>query len=221
MARLARIVAPGYPHHVTQRGNRRQPTFFNDEDYAEYRRSMGVFCKRCENEVWAYCLMPNHVHLIMVPRTGNGLRCAMAEVHRRYTHRIHAREGWRGHLWQERFHSFVMEELYLAAAVRYIENNPVRAGLCATAEAWPWSSAGAHLRGNNDELVKVSPVLALVADWKNYLREETEGQLIEAIHGHLSTGRPLGSDPFIERLEQQLQRTLRRDKPGPKPRATA
>lgn len=95
MARIARVV-PGFPHHVTQRGNRRQQTFFGDEDFAEYRRAMAVSCREWGTRVWTYCLMPNHVHLIMVPSTANGLRCALAEAHRRYTRMINFREGWRG-----------------------------------------------------------------------------------------------------------------------------
>jgi putative transposase len=109
-----------------------------------------------------------------------------------------------------------MDERYLFSAVRYVENNPVRAGICTVAEQWRWSSAGAHLRSNDDELVNVWPMLDLVADWKSYLRGDTDDSLNDEIRRHLRTGRPLGSEEFIERLEQQLQRTLRRGKPGPK-----
>ena len=146
MARIARVVASGYPHHVTQRGNRRQQTFFSDDDYREYLRLMSASCARSGTEVWAYCLMPNHVHLIMVPQHADGLRSAVSEAHRRFTLRINVREGWQGHLWQERFHSFLLDETHLLAAVRYVENNPVRAGLCAHAEDWPWSSLQERLR---------------------------------------------------------------------------
>ncbi len=100
MARLARVVVPGVPHHVTQRGNRRQATFFNEEDYAAYLALLGEWCGRCGVAVWAYCLMPNHVHLIVVPESEDGLRRGLGEAHRRYTRRINFREGWRGHLWQ-------------------------------------------------------------------------------------------------------------------------
>ncbi len=108
MARLARVVVPGVAHHVTQRGNRRQVTFFNDDDYVEYLSLLGEWCGRCAVEVWAYCLMPNHVHLIVVPDSEDGLRRALGETHRRYTRRINFREGWRGYLWQGRFGSFAM-----------------------------------------------------------------------------------------------------------------
>src|SRR3990172_7401077 len=129
MARLARVVVPGYPHHVTQRGNRRQATFFDDDDYQAYRDLMAEWCRRCGVRVWAYCLMPNHVHLIAVPGSPEALRQAVGEAHRRYTRLVNFREGWRGHLWQGRFASFVMDEGHLLAAARYVERSPVRAGL--------------------------------------------------------------------------------------------
>ena len=148
MARIARVVAPGFPHHITQRGNRRQETFFSDEDYQAYINLMSEWCSLCNVEVWAYCLMPNHIHLIVVPESADGLRLAIGEAHRRYTRRINFREGWRGHLWQGRFTSYVMDEKYLLACVRYIEMNPVRAGLVAKPEEWPWSSVLAHISGH-------------------------------------------------------------------------
>lgn len=119
MARLARLVIPGLPHHVTQRGNRRQQTFFNDGDYAAYIELMAQWCREEGVEIWSYCLMPNHVHLIAVPKTEDGLRRAIGESHRSYTRRINFREQWRGYLWQGRFASFIMDEPYLLAAARY------------------------------------------------------------------------------------------------------
>ena len=144
MPRLARVVVPGLPHHVTQRGNRRQQTFFCDEDYRSYLELMGQWCSAHQVEIWAYCLMPNHVHLIAVPQSADGLRRAVGEAHRRYTRSVNFREGWRGHLWQGRFASFVLDERYLLTAARYVELNPVRAGLISAPSRYPWSSAAAH-----------------------------------------------------------------------------
>ena len=127
MARIARVVVPDIPHHITQRGNRRQKTFFCDEDYHEYLALMTASCEQHNVAIWSYCLMPNHVHLIAVPQTEDGLQRALGEAHRRYTRHINFRENWRGHLWQERFASFPMGENHLLAAARYIELNPVRA----------------------------------------------------------------------------------------------
>ena len=136
MARLARVVAPRVAHHVTQRGNRRLDTFLCDDDYRAYRALLAEFCAAAGVACWAYCLMPNHVHLILVPADEDGLRAALGEAHRRYTRRINLREGWRGHLWQERFHSFPMERAWLLDAARHVELNPLRAGLVKRARQW-------------------------------------------------------------------------------------
>src|SRR5271157_6501103 len=129
MARLARVIAPGMPHHVTQRGNRRQQTFFGEEDYQHYLELMAQFCRAEQVAIWTYCLMPNHVYLIVVPQSAESLRRAIGEAHRRCTRWINFREGWRGHLWQGGFASFVMDEDHLLTAARYVKLNPVRAGL--------------------------------------------------------------------------------------------
>ncbi len=218
MARLARVVAPGVPHHVTQRGNRRQPTFFGPADYRLYRALMAEWCGRAGVEIWAYCLMPNHVHLIAVPQTEDGLARAIGEAHRRYTRAVNLREGWRGHLWQERFASFPMNEPYLLAAARYVELNPVRARLRRRPEAHSWSSARAHLAGRDDGLVTVAPLLDLVPDWAAFLADGLDDPQAAALRGHERTGRPLGDNGFIARLENQLGRVLAKRKPGPRPK---
>src|SRR5208282_3516491 len=169
MPRLARVVVPGLPHHITQRGNRRQQTFFCNEDYRSYLELMGQWCGVHQVAVWAYCLMPNHIHLIAVPQSADGLRRAIGEAHRRYTRMVNFREGWRGHLWQGRFASFVLDEPYLLTAARYVELNPVRAGLINSPSRYPWSSAGAHVRGRDDALVKVAPLLQLATNWRRFL----------------------------------------------------
>ncbi len=218
MARLARVVAPGYPHHVTQRGNRRQETFFGEADYCAYLDLMAEWCGRCGVEVWAYCLMPNHVHLIAVPETEDGLRRAVGEAHRRYTRRVNLREGWTGHLWQGRFTSFVMDEAYLLVAARYVEFNPVRARLANRPEDYPWSSASAHLAGRDDRLVKTGPLLDLAEDWAEFLAAELDGPSVEALRRHERTGWPLGGDKFRTALEGRLGRSLVPKRRGPKPK---
>lgn len=219
MARLARLVIPGLPHHITQRGNRRQQTFFNDGDYEAYLELMAEWCREEGVEIWSYCLMPNHVHLIAVPKTEDGLRRAVGEAHRRYTRRINFREKWRGYLWQGRFASFIMDEPYLLAAARYVELNPVRAKLVEHPRQWPWSSARAHLKGRDDRLVKVAPLLAMVGDWKAFLRSALAEEELRDLREHGRTGRPLGSSSFLDRLEGLVGRVLKRQKPGPKPKS--
>lgn len=218
MARLARVVLPGIPHHVTQRGNRRQPTFFDDDDYRAYIALLAEACKRVATEVWAWCLMPNHVHLIVTPSTADGLRASIAETHRRYTRRINLREGWQGHLWQERFHSFPLDESHLLAAVRYVELNPVKAGLVKRPQDWRWSSARTHLSNTPDGLTHLEPLREMIPDWAAFLAADEESEKVQAILRHSSTGRPLGSDAFLKRAERVVGRPLRRKKPGPKPK---
>lgn len=219
MARLARVIAPGLPHHLTQRGNRRQQTFFSDDDYRAYLDLMAEWCGREGVAVWAYCLMPNHVHLIVVPPDGEALRRAVGEAHRRYTRRVNFREGWKGHLWQGRFASFPMDERHLLAAARYVELNPVRARLCASPHDWPWSSARAHRDGRDDGLAVVAPLLGEVGDWAAFLAGGLSDDEAEALRRHERTGRPLGGEAFVEGLEKALGRRLRPGRPGRKPKA--
>ena len=216
MARLARVVVPDVPHHVTQRGNRRLATFFNEGDYREYLELMAEWCGRCGVAVWAYCLMPNHVHLIVVPKSEDGLRRGIGETHRRYSRRINFREGWRGHLWQGRFASFPMDERHLMMAVRYVELNPVRAKLCRAPWRWQWSSAAAHVAGRNDGLVDVRPMLERVNDWREYLAARLEPEQAELLRQHERTGRPLCDSAFLKRLETKLGRALHKKPPGRK-----
>ncbi len=214
MARIARVVAPGFPHHITQRGNRRQETFFCDDDYKIYIHLMSEWCIRCDVEIWAYCLMPNHVHLIAVPRSESGLRSAIGEAHRRYTRHINFQKNWRGHLWQGRFASYVMDESYVIAAARYIELNPLRAGLCTCPAEYRWSSAAAHLNGCIDSLVTVKPLLEMVPDWQGLLDSGFSEADTQALRRHERTGRPLGNESFIQHLEHKLGRNLAPQKGG-------
>jgi len=218
MARLARIVVPGLPHHITQRGNRRQQVFFQPSDYAAYRAFLAESCAEAGVAVWAYCLMPNHVHLILVPDGADGLRRALGTAHRRYSLRVNRRHDWRGYLWQGRFASCPMDEAHLLAATRYVELNPVRAGLVETAGDWPWSSARAHFAGRDDGLVAAAPLAALIADWPAFLALGLEEAARQAFRRGERTGRPLGSEAFVGGLERRLGRTLQPGKRGPKPR---
>jgi putative transposase len=217
MPRIPRLVVPGYPHHVTQRGNRRQRTFFNVEDYQAYLKFIATAKPNAGCDIWAYCLMPNHVHFVIVPQHENSLALLFKEAHRCYTRRINFREKWRGHLWQERFHSFVMDEPHLNATVKYVELNPVSAGLCENPQDWHWSSIHAHLSSKDDELVSVKPMLERFPRWVDYLGKSESNQMRRSIRMHTRTGRPLGSESFIETLELKTGRSLKPRKPGRKP----
>lgn len=232
MARLARIVLPGVAHHVTQRGNRRLPIFFSDGDRLAYLDLLAKAADASATRCLAWCLMDNHVHLILVPENTDGLRAMLGEAHRRYTRMINFREGWRGYLFQGRFASYPMDDAHLMAAVRYVETNPVAAGMVSRAEDWAWSSARSHVAGRRvkgDPLTDVAALGQQVRNWRALLRHGLEaGELdpggeavAEAIEARLRTGRPLAASDWIAAQEAATGRTLARRKPGPKGKGTA
>ena len=220
MARLARMVLPGIPHHVTQRGNRRERTFFEDGDYALYLDLLSDAAERHGVEVWSYCLMPNHVHIIAVPRDVDALARTFRHVHRHYTGYVNARMRVTGHLWQGRFSSVAMDEQHLFAAFRYVALNPVRARLVTRAQDWSWSSAQAHFAGEDDHVVKVAPVLERVGDFRAFLGEDFDEAFAYAALRHAETiGRPVGSREWLEDMERRTGLALMPGKRGPKPKS--
>jgi len=190
-------------------------TFFDDEDYEIYLRLMREWCEPAGVEVWSYCLMPNHVHLVVVPKSEESLARGIGEAHRRYTRHINFKKGWKGYLWQGRFASFPMDENYLLAACRYIELNPVRAKLVRRPEDYRWSSARAHLAGEDDELVKVKPMLDRISNWPELLASGDQA-LFDAVRMHERSGRPLGEERFITKMSSIVGRELAKKKPDPK-----
>jgi putative transposase len=175
--------------------------------------------RKAEVEVWAYCLMPNHVHLILNPRQADGLGRAVGEAHRRYTNFINARGRWTGHLFQSRFASVAMDESHLISAVCYVSLNPVRARLVARAEDWSWSSVRAHINGADDGLVTVRPVLDRIPHFAEFL-STTEGQDLGDLRLAEGSGRPVGTADFVTALERLLGRSIARRAPGRKPTAS-
>ena len=214
MPRFARLVVPGLPHHVTQRGNRRQPVFFRDEDWQGYLHALLVQTQQHGVAIWAYCLMTNHIHLIAVPARPDSLALALGETHRRYTWQVNRRAGWTGYLWQGRFASFPMEARHAYAAIRYVERNPVEARLVTRAEDYPWSSANAHVLGTPDPLLTSHFLKERITDWADFLRGTEDDVLGRTLARHGGVGRPLGSPDFIDHLEQVTGRRLRRGRPG-------
>jgi len=227
MARLARIVVPGVAHHVTQRGNRRLPVFFSDDDRRLYLALLADASRAAGTACLAWCLMDNHVHLILVPDREDGLRAMLGEAHRRYTRHVNFREGWRGHLFQARFASYPMDDAHLMAAVRYVELNPVAAGMAKRAEDWRWSSARSHVAGRraaDDPLTDVGALGRHVRTWRAMLRHGLEagdlgpeGEAVaEAIEARLRTGRPLAEVEWVAAQEGALGRPLAPRRPGRK-----
>jgi len=193
LPRAARIVVPGVAHHVIQRGNRQQRIFMTNGDCRHYVEMLADACVQHEVRCLAWCLMPNHVHLVLVPAAAEQLRAAMSSVHTRHAQRINTREALTGHLFQDRFKSYAMGDAHLMIAVRYIENNPVKAGLVATAEEWRWSSARAHLGLAPDPLTEIAALAPHATNWRAYLRDGVEASdRDEQIEAALRSGRPIG-----------------------------
>lgn len=214
MARIARVVVRDFPHHVVQRGVRRMDVFFSAEDRQEYLRLLSQSASKHALDFLAWCLMSNHAHFVVVPHHEKSLAATFGEAHRRYTRMVNFREEWRGHLWQERFHSYPTNEGHLLATARYVEMNPVRAGLAEKAEDWEWSSARYHLGlRNTDCLVREQGLFGLVDDWNNYLRKTPEDGNPN-FDLHLRTGRPLGDSEFLEKVERFIGKSLRPGKGG-------
>jgi putative transposase len=222
MTRVRRVVAPDAPHHVTQRGNRRQTTFFSDADYLRYLQLAAEACAKADVECWGYCLMPNHVHLIVTPRSERGLRDALAPLHWRYSYEINRRERWTGYLWQGRFASYPMDDAYFVQASRYVGLNPVRAGLVARASDWPWSSVNAHLKGRDDALVRTAPLKRFWrGDLASFFATDVEAEARKKLRNAAVTGRPLGGAEWLKQLEKSAGRPLGTPRRGRPPAQAA
>lgn len=209
MSRLARVVIPDLAHHVTQRGNGRQQTFYRDADYLLYLKLLSESCTASRVACLAYCLMPNHVHLLLVPATADGLRQCLCVVHQAYARIMNARRGLSGHFWQGRYGSVPMDEPHLYEALRYVLLNPVRARLALTAEEWRWSSANVYLSGARDGLTNPWRMLGLIGDMRTYLAERPDVVRVERLRVAETIGRPAADVEFIRRLEAATGRRLR------------
>ena len=216
MARLARVVVPGLPHHVTQRGNGRQQTFFSDDDYLCYRTLLAEHTAAADVAVWAWVAMPNHVHLILEPSDSDGLRRALAPLHRRYAGHVHARLRRTGHFWQGRFGCVAMDEDHAAAAIRYVLLNPVRAGLVARAIDWRWSSAGTLLGEECDGVTATEAVTARWPDLRALLDGAEDEDRLARLRRAESIGRPIGGAAWLAALERHSGRSLAPGKRGRK-----
>jgi putative transposase len=207
---------PGVAHHVTQRGNRRQNTFFDQQDYAAYLLLLKQNCERFDVEILAYCLMPNHVHLILVPKLDTSLTHAISKTHYSYTLQTNYRMGWRGHLWQGRFFSAPMDDDYLLKCIRYVELNPVRANLVSDPFSYEWSSARFRVCEKSDVISQSHDLISRIANWRDFLETSMEQNEFEPIRKSSRTGRPLGSEKFVKLLETHTDRDLMPKKRGPK-----
>jgi putative transposase len=218
MPRIDRIIIAGVPHHIVQRGNRRQQTFFEVSDYPLFLDLFTSIAKPLGVKLWAYCLMTNHFHFLALPTTAAGLSETMRQTQAAYARIINYRNGWSGCLWQGRFRSSPLDEIHTIRVARYVELNPVRAGMVTKPEHYPWSSAASHVTGAYDRYIDDCPFLPKSGDWQTFLSEtgETYEGECNSIRAKTSAGRPLGGDGFLSELEKESGRVLRRQKRGPK-----
>jgi putative transposase len=221
MSRRSRVVIPGFPHHVTQRGNNRRDVFFRNADRETYLKLLRQYCSQYAVDILGYCVMTNHVHLIVTPQKENSLAKALGRTHNDYSRWLNVSRHESGHVWQSRFYSCPLEPGHLWAALAYTERNPVRAGMVAAAEEWPWSSASAHLDATPcvDQWLQMeiwrqnwSPHAWRVALTQGLNEARFQERLAEATR----TGRPLGDEAFVALCEQQCGKTLCPQKRGPK-----
>lgn len=204
MPRSARVVLPEIPHHVVQRGNRRQQVFFCEQDYRYYLRLLRRHAPQ-HLEILAYCLMPNHVHLVVIPRAADALAAVFGKVHHDYTAMVNHREKWTGFLWQGRFYSSPMDESHTLQAACYSENNPVFAGLVTQPEVWRWSSALGHLGLYRDPLIS-NRLTDAVGNWRAFLAEAMSENTRKSIRQALQGNKPLGSLTFLQQVEKMTGR---------------
>jgi putative transposase len=212
MPRLARTVAIGYPHHITQRGNNQQDVFFVKDDWRVYLKLLKEQCDKYGMEINAYCLMRNHVHLIGIPHNENSLAKAVGGTHFQYTQYINRMHKRSGHLWQGRFYSCALDEKGFWLAAKYIELNPVRAKICRLPWQYEWSSAASHVDSTAaSKLLNLAGWYKMISDseWRKELTDGIDEKQISVIRSNTHVGRPIGTDSFISKLENTLGRRIR------------
>jgi putative transposase len=207
------------PHHVTQRGNGRRVVFETDNDRMVYLGLLQQHARLRRLAILGYCLMPNHVHLIVVPQREDSLRTALRNAHGRYAAYLNTRQATSGHVWQGRYYSCPMDDAHLWSALRYTERNPVRAGMVRDAAEFPWSSARLHAGGGWDGMIDLGPWSErwTLDEWREFLAATEFERESEALRRSTHSGRPLGSPRFVERLETALGRPLAA-RPGGRPK---
>jgi putative transposase len=220
MPRIARVVIPEIAHHITQRGNRRQDVFFSDDDRQEYLRLIFEYSVQAGLLILAYCLMTNHLHLVGIPILAVTLSKVFGPVHTQYAQHFNAVVGSGGRVWQSRFYSCPLDNDHLWRAIRYVERNPVRAGMVIRAEDYAWSSARAHCGLRTDPLLTSLPEPKLCAsgNWSAWLHDPEDEDVLKKLRLCTRTGRPCGTKNFADELEAHLDRRLRALPRGRPPR---
>lgn len=205
MPRTARTIIEGIPYHVTQRGNRGQCVFTDASDHSRYLGWLKDYSERYHLEVLAYCLMSNHIHLVVIPKVSDSLAQTLRALQTRHSQTMNREHNWDGHLWQGRYYSVPLDERHLWAAVRYVERNPIRAGIVLKASDYPWSSASFHLGLRRDPIIKSRTEWGrAIGDWHDALEEPEDEHMLETIRIRTNRGFPCGDEDFINRLSEML-----------------
>lgn len=227
MPRLHRITAAGFPQHIVQRGNNREHCFFAQADYVTYLNWLDRAARTYGVVLHAYVLMPDHVHLLVTPKVEGGISKMMQYLGRHYVQYINKTYGRSGTLWERRYHASVVESgAYLLTLYRYIELNPVRAGLVQAPEHYPWSSAKDHLGLAESSLILDHPTYMRLGNtieeraraYATLIREPLEEGEVLQIRAVARQGGVLGSDQFKDQIEVQLGRRVRPGRRGRKPK---
>ena len=212
MPRIARLVVPGYPHHITQRGNYRQDVFRDDADRIQYIDLISYYSRLYHLTILGYCIMSNHVHFIAIPKEEDSLSDVFRIVHTRYSQYFNQKLHASGHLWQGRFYSCVLGDRHLIAAARYIERNPVRAKLTKKPTDYKWSSAKSHADISRNDTIDTSSFFKYIEveqnSWREFIDKPDEQDEVAVIRKYTMTGRPLGGDSFIHKLEKAFDTRL-------------
>ena len=222
MARMARVVVEGVPHHITQRGNNRQDVFLRDEDRRFYLKTLSERCRQHGVRLLGYCLMTNHVHLAALPAAAKSLALGIGQTHWRYAQQFNRRYGRSGHLWQNRFYSCPLGPSHLVSALAYVDLNPVRAGLVGAPLQYPWSSTATHVEGRDpQQIIDLTSWknLGIQGDWGELLASEAVSGRDGELRAATSTGVPFADAGFVRELETRLGRRLEPRPPGPVPKA--
>lgn len=219
MPRQPRLVVPTIPHHITQRGNYKQTVFEEHRDFNLYCKWLDEYARKYNLEILAYCLMPNHVHFIAIPGLMNSLARTFNNAHMRYSQYLNKKRGQTGHVWQSRFYSCLLSPTHLYRAIRYVENNPVRARIVKRPEEYIWSSARFHLNRDRNSLVhladptEIKGMIGEIESWEQYLNED-DSKMVEEIREKTKRGYPVGPDIFVKKVERKFKRSFVCLKPG-------
>ncbi len=186
--------------------------FFTDDDRLIYLEWLKYYCDKYDVAILAYCLMTNHVHLVLVPQSESGLQQVLKPLHMRYSQHINKTKGWKGHLWQGRFFSSPLDDEYTWSTIRYVERNPVQAGMMLKSEDYRWSSAAAHCGLQENTLL--APLLGSLKgipqyEWSSWLALSENQGMVDIIQRNIEKGLPCGDDGFLDRLEAIAKRSLR------------